>query len=378
MPQRDADTGWIWDICCRVIDNHGDLGVCWRLCRQLASRGHLCRLWVDDASALAWMAPVGAAGVEVLDWENATVPSRPADVLVEAFGCDPPERLLKAMAQQARPPVWVNLEYLSAEAYVERSHGLRSPQFSGPGAGLDKWFYYPGFTSATGGLLRDAAAAATDPVATLTASDALRQLTGIDTRSDATVVSVFCYESARLRALEPLLPQGPVQVLCAPGQAAAAVARWRAGMSAALAKRLSFHPLPWLPQPDYDRLLAACDLNVVRGEDSFAQSHWAGRPQLWNIYAQDDGVHAGKLQAYLDRALHTADAALAAGLRHAHAVLNGLISPDTGPAVLDGPNLPQLWPAWNAQARSWRAELQAQPDLVTQLLAFVAEKRGQG
>ena len=54
-----------WDIFCQVIDNFGDIGVCWRLAADLAARGHQVRLWVDDASALHWMAPQGAAGVEV-------------------------------------------------------------------------------------------------------------------------------------------------------------------------------------------------------------------------------------------------------------------------------------------------------------------------
>ena len=50
-------SGQLWDIFCTVIDNHGDLGVCWRLTRQLRDAGQRVRLWVDDASALAWMAP---------------------------------------------------------------------------------------------------------------------------------------------------------------------------------------------------------------------------------------------------------------------------------------------------------------------------------
>ncbi|WP_157072023.1 elongation factor P maturation arginine rhamnosyltransferase EarP, partial [Cupriavidus sp. HPC(L)] len=38
-----------WDIFCTVIDNFGDIGVCWRLARQLAQEhGHAVRLWVDD------------------------------------------------------------------------------------------------------------------------------------------------------------------------------------------------------------------------------------------------------------------------------------------------------------------------------------------
>ena len=54
-----------WDLFCRVVDNFGDVGVCWRLACELARRGDAVRLWIDDASALAWMAPDGMAGVEV-------------------------------------------------------------------------------------------------------------------------------------------------------------------------------------------------------------------------------------------------------------------------------------------------------------------------
>ncbi len=86
-----------WDIFCRVIDNHGDLGVCWRLAADLAARGETVRLWVDDASALDWMAP-GARqgthpGVQVLPWRHPIDPTLlaalpVADVWVEAFGCE--------------------------------------------------------------------------------------------------------------------------------------------------------------------------------------------------------------------------------------------------------------------------------------------------
>ena len=86
---------------------------------------------------------------------------RPAlhDVVIGAFACAVPEPILALMAERAAKdaaPVWINLEYLSAEPYVARSHGLPSPVMSGPGKGLTKHFFYPGFTPETGGLLREA------------------------------------------------------------------------------------------------------------------------------------------------------------------------------------------------------------------------------
>ena len=76
-------------------------------------------------------------------------------MVIEAFGCDPPRRFVEQMAERFRRRAWINLEYLSAEALRERSHGLPSPQWQGAGRGLTKWFFYPGFTPATGGLLRE-------------------------------------------------------------------------------------------------------------------------------------------------------------------------------------------------------------------------------
>ena len=80
----------LWDLFCRVVDNFGDVGVCWRAAADLASRGEQVRLWLDDASALAWMAPGGREGVQVLPWESASAENAPGDVVIEAFGCELP------------------------------------------------------------------------------------------------------------------------------------------------------------------------------------------------------------------------------------------------------------------------------------------------
>lgn len=346
-----------WDLFCRVIDNHGDLGVCWRLARDLAARGHAVRLWVDDPAALAWMAPQGAAGVQVRHWAVDAPAADPGDVVVEAFGCNPPPGFVAAMARAARAPVWVNLEYLSAEAYVERSHRLPSPCFAGPGAGLTKWFFYPGFTPATGGLLREPGLAAEQ--AAFDAPAWLAAL-GIAPRPGERLVSVFCYPGAPLAALVERLAGHPTLLLAAPGAAADTLA------ALPLPAGVRGHALPWLTQPDYDRLLWACDLNCVRGEDSFVRAQWAGRPFLWQIYPQDDGVHAAKLDAFLARHLAGAPPALAGAVGAAMRGWNGF-----------GP-LPATWPdlaLWQSHVQNWRETLAAQPDLTAQLLAFVAEKR---
>jgi uncharacterized repeat protein (TIGR03837 family) len=345
----------LWDVFCRVIDHHGDLGVCWRLAADLASRGEQVRLWVDDPVALAWMAPQGAPGVTVVRWIEPLPSPEPGDVVVEAFGCDPPPAFVSRMGARAAPPVWIDLEYLSAEAYVERSHGLPSPQQAGPGAGLRKWFYFPGFTAATGGLIRERRITAAAPD-----RSAWWRGQAVQPAAEERAVSLFCYAHAPFDALFQRLDAAPTLLLLAagagqsPGLAAFAARRWR---------HLRVHPLPWLTQPEYDLLLAACDLNFARGEDSIVRAMWAGVPFAWHIYRQDDGVHAAKLGALL--ATMGADGAIQALWR----AWNGLGRWPTA--------LPPLAP-WRAAALRWRARLFAQPDLTTQLLQFVAARHVPG
>lgn len=369
-----------WDIFCKVIDNFGDIGVCWRLTADLATRGHGVRLWVDDASALRWMAPQGHAGVRVLVWKaplepaalaDAGVQTAAPDVLIEAFGCDADPAFLAACVRQQGnrpPPVWINLEYLSAEPYVERSHALPSPVLRGPAAGWTKWFFYPGFTPATGGLLREPGLQAAQTG--FQRGDWL-QAHGIGWQGEA-LVSLFCYEPPALAPLLQALQQRglrgqTVRLLVAAGRATEAVKAARATMTVNDdGHMLSISYLPWLTQPDFDRLLWSCDLNFVRGEDSVVRAIWAGKPFVWQIYPQDDEAHRVKLAAFLQMLQAPPS------LREFHAQWNGLppagAEPNTAVNTISG--LLHDLPAWQACVEVTGSRLRAQDDLATQLCRF--------
>ncbi|MEJ6002866.1 elongation factor P maturation arginine rhamnosyltransferase EarP [Paucibacter soli] len=351
-----------WDVFCRVVDNYGDIGVCLRLARDLAQRGQLVRLWVDDAAALHWMAADGLpAGLRVRPWAEAEHEAQPGDVVVETFGCELPAAFVQRMAARPKPPCWINLEYLSAEPYVERSHSLRSPQLAGPGRGLDKWFFYPGFSARTGGLLREPgllqAQAAFDAPAWLAAR-------GWQPRDGERVVSVFCYANNAWPQLLASLAEAPTLLLLCPG-----AARQQVPELAARHAQLRCIPLPYLSQADYDRLLWSCELNLVRGEDSLVRALWAGRPLLWHIYPQDDGAHGPKLEAFMDQYLAHADADWAGPMRQLWRAWNALTpwTPATGRDCLTRLKLGRQ------QALRWREEMSKAADLCSQLMGFVAE-----
>lgn len=351
-----------WDIFCRVIDNFGDVGVCWRLSAELASRGEQVRLWLDDPQALAWMAP-GAiegrvSGIQVLHWTAPLPAGRAAslplaDVWIEAFGCEPPHECINDLATRLgrgeRPPVWVNLEYLSAEPYVERSHRLPSPVMSGSLRGLTKWFFYPGFTERTGGLMRER-----DLLQLQAAFNANAWLRGLGVPSAQPRASLFCYEPAGLPEMQRQAEQAGWQWLVTPGRAWRAAQEHPAGLLQAL---------PLLTQPEFDHLLWACDLNFVRGEDSLVRALWAGQPFVWQIYPQHDNAHHAKLDAFLDWL--QAPPALSA-LHHAW---NGI-----GSAAPVWPDATALY-EWRNCVQAARKRLLTQPDLTSQLTGFVRGKR---
>jgi uncharacterized repeat protein (TIGR03837 family) len=337
-----------WDIFCRVVDNYGDAGVCWRLSQELAARGQQVRLVIDDPALLVWMAPPGAPGVQVLRWPGS---AQPGEVVVETFGCDPPEAFVAAMAALAAPPVWINLEYLSAEPYVERSHGLPSPQPNG----LIKHFFYPGFTSRTGGLLREARL-----LQQRSAFDRTPWLArqGIKAQAGERIVTLFCYDNGALPALLADLAREPTLLLLTPGHAQRQVTQVTQGHGPLRLVRLM--RLPYLSQPDFDHLLWSADLNFVRGEDSLVRALWAGAPLVWQAYPQDDGAHGPKVEALLEQWQPGAEVA---ALWRAWNALPG--------ARWAG--LPPL-PAWEPSLSAWRERLLNQDDLATQLLAFVLGK----
>lgn len=337
------------DIFCRVIDNFGDIGVCWRLARQLAGEhGLAVRLWVDHPASLAKLCPEADAalprqclhGVEIFRWSDAFPAVQPACLVIEAFACELPPAYIEAMAALAPPPVWINLEYLSAEPWIEGCHRLPSPH---PRLPLTKYFFFPGFTEHTGGLLREhdllerRDAFQGDPAR----QQAFWSMLGVEMPApDTLIVSLFSYENAAIGELldawadseQPILclvPEGrvlPPIGRCFDDDAPHAGSRYARG-------HLQVRALPFLAQDRYDELLWSCDVNFVRGEDSFVRAQWAGRPFVWQIYPQQDAVHRHKLQAFLDRyGAHLDTVRTPAG--------------DGAPAT---PALTRLWLAWNGE-----------------------------
>ncbi len=375
---------WRWDIFCTVVDNYGDIGVCWRLARQLASDHEAeVRLWVDQLQSFSQLCPAVAINadqqhlgqIEIRHWRADFPQVEAADVVIEAFACELPERYIAAMARQTVAPVWINLEYLSAEDWVEGCHRLPSLRTKWP---VTKYFFFPGFTPQTGGLLRErnllAERAAFDSAAE---AEFWRSL-GVPARSDHELrASLFCYENASLPDLLRCWADGhgPVTALATLGPAADQVAGWfgEALLPGRPLRRssLTAYALPFLPQANFDRLLWACDVNFVRGEDSFVRAQWAGRPFVWQVYPQTEEAHMVKLEAFLRRYLDGFEKP--AVVRRCWQAWNGR------------GNIAAVWPdfiahrmALQQQGKVWASTLDQIGDLADNLVCFVKSQNNRG
>ncbi len=305
---------------CHVVDNFGDVGICWRLAKQLQQEhGLAVTLWVDDLPSFQRICPDAVTDVELQELDDVTIRHwrKPeggfsagdvADIVIEFFACDIPETYIAAMAERNPRAVWFNLEGLSAEEWVEGCHRLPS---SHPRLPLTKYFFFPGFTNKTGGLLHESSLEEQrrkfqSDQAAMTAFLAQLGLSPLEMTSFK--VSLFCYPHAPVAALFDAWQGGNAAITCLvpEGVAREAVQAFlgedvRGGQRHEPRGALTVRVLPFLAQPDYDRLLWACDVNFVRGEDSFVRAQWAGKPFVWHIYPQDENLHHVKLRAFLQR-----------------------------------------------------------------------------
>ena len=368
-----------WDLFCRVIDNYGDIGFCWRLSRQLTTEyGLAVRLWVDDLTSLQRICPSvdphqtsqQRCGVQINHWIDPFPDVVAADVVIEAYGCELPEKYIQAMLSshsRSRQPVWINLEYLSAESWVEEYHRLCSPH---PRLPLTKYFFFPGFTANTGGLLREK---------NLLAQRDNTQQNGANWWSQndlpipdetETVISLFCYDTAPISNLMEAWThsQTPIRCIIPEGQALTLL---RNGLNRSALKagdvirqgKLTVQIIPFLPQEQYDQLLWMCDCNFVRGEDSFVRAQWAARPLVWQIYPQADNAHYAKLEAFLNRYSQTLVEEASHAFRAFHHDWNK-------GERLDWNHFWKYHTVFRQHARIWSNQLAAISDLTFNLIEF--------
>ena len=377
------------DIFCHVVDNLGDIGVCWRFCKVLArDQGCYVRLFVDDFSAFSKIEPMldktrdvqHVENVEVFRWDNAVIAERYTgcgDVVIEALACTLPEKVVTLMAQAEKTPVWIDLEYMSAEPWIDTHHAIVSlhPQW-----GINKTLFFIGFSEKSGGLTREKGlieqrlAFQNDRAA----QDKWRADVGLPPCDPEFIdVSMFCYAISPVeKLLATLQATGcPIRFMIPAGVAMDPLTRFTGQKpepgTVVQKGNLYFHNLTFLTQDDYDRLLWSCDLNFVRGEDSLVRAVWAGNPLIWDIYKQEQAAHIPKLKAFHDHFWGGLDPECREILDFFSIMWNeGGRWDEHFPAERLLACLPRI----KEHARQRSLEQAAQDDLATRLVTFVREQ----
>jgi uncharacterized repeat protein (TIGR03837 family) len=376
-------------IFCKVVDNYGDIGICWRLARQFAHEHDLLvNLWVDDLVSFKRICPKvnpnarlqTVQGIAIHHWNNQERTfdaDEIDDIVIEFFGVDIPPNYILAMSKITPRPVWINLEGLTAEEWVEGCHTLPS---SHPQLPLTKHFFFPGFTAKTGGLLCENQLLEQRHAFLNDAPkkrNFLNQLGLNDPEQAAFKVSLFCYPQSPLSALLESWVTSDTQITCIvpEGVARDAIASFtgaepQAGTSTKVGS-LTLKVSPFIPQTDYDKLLWACDFNFVRGEDSIVRAQWAGKPFVWHIYPQDENLHHVKLKAFLNRFCPEITELSNFTLAWNDALPNAKPVGERWNALISDTNKVQQ------RTEAWQQQMRSNGDLVSNLLSF-ASKLQQG
>jgi uncharacterized repeat protein (TIGR03837 family) len=350
------------DIFCRVVDNFGDVGVTWRLARQLANEFNVAtRLFVDDLPSLAKLVPEldsrmhtqKLSKVDVQQWPDENSMLIPANCVVEAFQCALPNSYVNAMAQQNPAQVWLNLDYLSAESWVAEHHLLPSPH---PQLALTKYFFFPGFEAGTGGLLREG-----DLFLKRDAAIARTNVNSVDELR----VFIFGYANRALSALVAAIESSDTQAVITLPEGK--LAEQYLQTNDIKTSSASINIQPFVPQIEFDALLWTNDICIVRGEDSFVRAQWAAKPFVWHIYPQAGGVQWQKLNAFLDRYCAGLESTAEMAVREMWRAWN---AEDAGAIALAWRSFLAHRGDLETHALKWADQLARNPDLVTSLVTF--------
>jgi uncharacterized repeat protein (TIGR03837 family) len=372
------------DLFCRVIDNLGDIGVMWRLARQLnAEKNWSIRLWVDNMAALTQLEPSldperctqPHDGILIHQWTNDEQPPQhtsiePQDVVIAGFSCDLPDVFVAKMSRPT-PPVWLQLEYLSAEPWIRDFHGHSSLRNDG----LAPVFFFPGFEPGTGGLLRESGLIGQRDQWQADLGGQLAWLNNLGisltrkAREKTRLVSFFAYPEAPVDTwLSCLNQMDQPTIVLVPGNPVFKRLPKRLPNELVSNEHIRWQPIPFLSQRDYDRLLWSMDLNIVRGEDSFVRAIWAARPLIWHIYPQAEQTHEIKLNAWLARTSLPSQVQTA---------LRQWVKGDDNHQLMQslGQSLREpLWSDWQAASAQLSQTLAQAPDLANQIDEFCRQR----
>jgi len=303
------------DIFCEIIDNYGDIGVVYRTAKELQKifpkskiRAFLNRLdeFKKINSQVLDLPSQNIDGIEYITFDYLRDNANElltAQVIIEAFGCQIPEEYMEIAYDNSE--LLINLEYLSAEDWIEDFHLQSSPLGRGK---LKKVFFMPGFTEKSGGVITDSNYL--ERIQRVLENKEFyekKYLSDIEDRENKIVGTLFSYEKNFTPLLEDLKKLDKDVVILAMGEKTHSLRKILKNFSIEDFRnflkygKIEIRFLNFLNQEEYEELINIVDFNFVRGEDSFIRAVLTGKPYMWHIYCQEEYAHMDKIEGFLDK-----------------------------------------------------------------------------
>ena len=280
------------DIFCQVIDNYGDVGVTYRLAREFKRvyPNKKLRFVINQTEELNLIRK--SEDIEIILYKDISKIENSADLIIESFGCEIPKEYMDKALKNSK--LIINLEYFSAEKWVDDFH----LQESFLGGNLKKNFFIPGLSEKSGGILLDNEFLERKKKVEANKEYYLEKF-GIKEKYDL-IGSVFSYEKNFDSLIEELkkLNKKVILLILSEKTQKNFIKYFDNGNNY---DKIKFVKLPFFTYDKYEELLALCDFNLVRGEDSFVRALLLGKPFLWHIYPQDENTHIKKLESFLEK-----------------------------------------------------------------------------
>ena len=303
------------DIFCEIIDNFGDIGVVYRISKELKKIFQNVRIRI----VLNRLEEFKAINKKVKDVDYQEIDGLicvtekyvkenmesfgVSDVFIEAFGCNVPEEYVKAAKENSK--LWINLEYLSGEKWIEDFHLCESLIDSKT---LKKIFFMPGFSEKSGGVIIDSGFLERMKFGKENRDEVLKKYFKDFDLKDKFIGTVFSYEKNFENLLETLKNYEKETVLLLMGE------KTQKSFSEILKKNLTedygnivkygkitMIYSDFFSQEEYEEIISASDFNFTRGEDSFVRGIILGKPFMWHIYLQEEKAHMDKIKAFTER-----------------------------------------------------------------------------
>ena len=304
------------DIFCEIIDNYGDIGVVYRTAKELQKifpkskiRAFLNKLdeFKKINSQVLDLPSQNIDGIEYITFDYLRDNANElltAQVIIEAFGCQIPKEYMEIAYDNSE--LLINLEYLSAEDWIEDFHLQSSPLGRGK---LKKVFFMPGFTEKSGGVIADSNYL--ERIQRVLENKEFyekKYLSDIEDRENKIVGTLFSYEKNFTPLLEDLKKLDKDVVILAMGEKTQdslrkilknfSIEDFRNSLKYG---KIEIRFLNFLNQEEYEELINIVDFNFVRGEDSFIRAVLTGKPYMWHIYCQEEYAHMDKIEGFLDK-----------------------------------------------------------------------------